>query len=150
MKIKLFLICLFLLNLSLAKAQRISFIVDKNRDEVINLVGKLQGTLSKDGPFDAIKDDRLFTTTIPIKDEVYPSVNNKNYLIVKYKNRPVRAMITSLWLINIEKMTATKTKVSCTLVNVTPGKSSARSIDSDETFSSGKFEKQLKDFILKK
>jgi hypothetical protein len=150
MKIKLFLICLFLLNLSLAKAQKISFIVDKNRDEVINLVSKLQSTLSKDGPFDAIKDDRLFTTTISIKDEAYPSINHKNYLIVKYKNKPVKAMITSLWLINIEKMIATKTRVSCTLVNVTPAKSSAKSIDSDETFSSGKFEKQLKDFVLKK
>lgn len=150
MKNKLLLICLFLLNLSLAKAQKISFVVDKNRDEAINLVNKFQSALSKDGPSDAVKDDRLFTTTISIKDEVYPSVNHKNDLIVKYRNKPVKAMITSLWLINIEKLTATKTRVSCTLVNVTPGKSSSKSIDSDETFSSGKFEKQLKDFILKK
>ncbi|WP_426328074.1 hypothetical protein [Pedobacter sp. R-06] len=55
MKNKLLLIGMFLLNLSLVKAQKISFIVDKNRDEVINLVSKLQSTLSKDGPFDAIK-----------------------------------------------------------------------------------------------
>ncbi|MDQ0967580.1 hypothetical protein QFZ20_002983 [Flavobacterium sp. W4I14] len=147
MKNKLLLICLLLLNLSIAKAQEISFVVDKNREEVIKLVGKLQSSLSK-GPFDALKDDRLFSTTISIKNEIYPAVNHKNYLVVKYKNKPSKAKISSTWYISVEKISPTKTKVTSNLVIVTASEGK-KNVDSEETFSSGKLEKQLKDSVEK-
>jgi hypothetical protein len=148
MKNKLLFACLLLLNFSIAKAQKTSFVVDKNREEVIKLVGKLQSSLSN-GPFDAIKDDRLFSTVISIKDEAYPSVDHKSYLVVKYKNKPSRAKISSTWYISVEKLSPAKTKVTSNLV-IVKASEGKKNVDSEETFSSGKLEKQLKDFIEKK
>lgn len=137
-------------SFSLVKAQEVSFVVNKNRDQVINLVFKLQSSLSKGEVFDTIKDDRLFTTGIRIKDEIYLSNDRKNYLNVKYINRPSKAIISSFWLISLIKLSPTKTKVSSTLISVTPNESNKNNIDAEETISTGKFEKQLRDLLEKK
>lgn len=146
MKIKHLLIGLLLIKASLSFAQEKTFTVDKNFNATIELVGKLQSQLA-DEEFDAVKSDNMFATDIVIKKEQYGLSPKDNFLLLKYKSKPIKATVSSTWNITLKIISADKTSVKVRLAKIEADKLSKLQIDPAKTTSSGKLEKMLKNFI---
>ncbi|WP_316802467.1 hypothetical protein [Pedobacter nototheniae] len=146
MKIKHLLTCLLFLKATYSFAQQKTFTVDKNLNETIDLVSKFQSQLTNQ-EFDAVKGDDIFLTDIAINKEQYSLSSKDNFLILKYKNKPVKAIISSSWNIKLQGITGNKTTITLSLKKIDPDRTSKPQIDLTKTKSSGKLEAMLKNFI---
>lgn len=148
MKKTYLILSILLLNITLSIAQEKVFIVNRNFDKVIDRVSQFQSALVSDGGFDAAKSDKVFSTNILIKNEKYGRGTRNNYLVLKYKSQSMKALVSTTWDIKLTKVTPVKTKITVSLVKIESDQSSRLKIDILKSVSSGKLEKQLKDYVL--
>lgn len=144
MKKQFLLLSIFLLSVTISVAQEKTFVVNRDFETVINSISKLQSSLMKDEVADASKSDKKFNTDIMINKEKYGTGNGNNYLVLKYKKKKTNVAVSSVWGIVIEKLTATKTKVSVLLKRIKSEDTTKAQVDIAKTISSGKLEKQVK------
>jgi hypothetical protein len=146
MKKRILVLSILLLNAIYAFAQEKEFVIDKEFNDVITQVSNFQNQFLDDFA-SASGDDKIFETEINIKEEQYLERTGSNYLKLKYKNKEGIAIMTSNWSIKLEKISNNKTKVLITLMASQPDNLYKKNIDIAKTVSSGKLEKDLKDYI---
>ncbi|NRS87178.1 hypothetical protein HNQ02_000078 [Flavobacterium sp. 7E] len=139
MKNKITLSVLFL-NMICVFAQEKEFIVNDNLDNLISKASSFQSSLY-DGMTDASMSDTKFETDLIVENEEYDSAINDNYLKIKLTT-PLS--ITSNWNLVLQKISSSQTKVSVTLAKAV---SNNKVLKMEQTASSGKLEKDLKEYL---
>ena len=151
MNYKLFL-TLFVLIFNFNFGQKTEFTVPKNMEELQNTIFDFKNDFTRnDGVTDAVAGDNEFSTSVDLYDLKFDSNNKNPYLNLALKKgaKPQQFIQKAIWSVSMKKVAAKSTKVSVFLQEIIPDNWSKKEVDINLTKSTGKLEKELKEFLLK-
>lgn len=154
MKIKLnhkIALLLFIVCFSLFFGQKVEFTVQKDIGTLQNSIFYFKNDFTKDEAKDAAASDVDFSTTVDLYNLKY-DVDYKNpYLDLAVKNgsKPKQFIQQAVWAVHLKKISPKSTKVTVYLEKIVPDSWSKKEVDVKLTKSTGKVEKEIKEFLLK-
>ncbi|WP_123942332.1 hypothetical protein [Chryseobacterium sp. G0186] len=155
MKLKLnhrILTLIFMICFSLSFGQKVEFTVAKNIEVLENVIFEFENDFTKNGATDALASASVgsFTTNIDLFDLKYDADYKNPYLeLALNKGAKSKQFIQKAsWNVTLNKISKKSTKVSIFLENITPDSWSKKEVDVKQTKSTGKLEKEIKEFLL--
>lgn len=153
MKIKLnhkLSILAFILCFSLHFGQKIEFNVPKDIETLQNSIFDFQNDFTKDEAKAAAASDSDFSTTVDLYNLKYEGDEKNPYLDLALKGgaKPNQFIQQAIWNVNMKKVSSKSTKVTVFLEKVVPDSWSKKEVDTKLTKSTGKLEKEIKEFLL--
>ncbi|MGU3376046.1 hypothetical protein [Chryseobacterium sp. M5A1_1a] len=155
MKLKLnhkILTLIFLVCFSLSFGQKVEFTVAKNIEVLENIIFNFENDFTKnEGVASAASaSDGGFSTTIDLYNLKYDASYKNPYLeLVLNKGAKSKQFIQhASWNVTLNKLSKKSTKVTIFLENITPDSWSKKEVDVKQTKSTGKLEKEIKEFLL--
>jgi phenylpyruvate tautomerase PptA (4-oxalocrotonate tautomerase family) len=146
---KLFL-TLFILISILNFGQKTEFTVPKNIEELQNTIFDFKNDFTRDEAKAAAAGDNEFSTTVDLYDLKFDANEKNPYLNLAVKNgaKPKQFIQKAIWNVSMKKVSAKSTKISVFLEEVNPDSWSKKEVDVKLTKSTGKLEKEIKEFLL--
>lgn len=146
---KLFL-TLFILISILNFGQKTEFTIQKNIEELQNTIFDFKNDFTRDEAKAAAAGDNEFSTTVDLYDLKFDANEKNPYLnlAVKHGAKPKQFIQKAIWNVSMKKVSAKSTKISVFLEEVNPDSWSKKEIDVKLTKSTGKLEKEIKEFLL--
>lgn len=146
---KLFL-TLFILIFGLNFGQKVEFTVPKNIEELQNIIFDFKNDFTKDEPKAAAAGDQEFSTTVDLYDLKFDANEKNPYLNLALKKgaKPKQFIQKAIWNVSMKKLSAKSTKVTVFLEEINPDSWSKKEVDVKLTKSTGKLEKEVKEFLL--
>lgn len=146
---KLFL-TLFILISILNFGQKTEFTVPKNIEELQNTIFDFKNDFTRDEAKAAAAGDNEFSTTVDLYDLKFDANEKNPYLNLAVKNgaKPKQFIQKAIWNVSMKKNSAKSTKISVFLEEVNPDSWSKKEVDVKLTKSTGKLEKEIKEFLL--
>lgn len=146
---KLFL-TVFILVFTLNFGQKTEFTVPKNIEELQNTIFDFKNDFTRDEAKAAAAGDNEFSTTIDLYDLKFDANEKNPYLILALKNgaKPKQFIQKAIWNVSMKKVSAKSTKISVFLEEINPDSWSKKEVDVKLTKSTGKLEKEVKEFLL--
>lgn len=143
-------ILVFLLSFSLYFGQKIEFNIPKDIETLQNSIFYFQNNFTKDEAKAAAASDSDFSTTVDLYNLKYEGDKKNPYLDLALKTgaKPKQFIQQAIWNVNMKKISAKSTKVTVFLEKVVPDSWSKKEVDTKLTKSSGKLEKEIKEFLL--
>lgn len=146
---KLFL-TLFILIFTLNFGQKTEFTVPKNIEELQNTIFDFKNDFTRDEAKAAAAGDNEFSTTVDLYDLKFDANEKNPYLNLAVKNgaKPKQFIQKAIWNVSMKKVSANSTKISVFLEEINPDSWSKKEVDVKLTKSTGKLEKEIKEFLL--
>lgn len=146
---KLFL-TLFILVFALNFGQKTEFTVPKDIETLQNTIFDFANDFTKDEPKAAAAGDNEFSTTVDLYDLKFDSNEKNPYLDLALKKgaKPKQFIQKAIWNVSMKKLSAKSTKVTVFLEEINPDNWSKKEVDVKLTKSTGKLEKEVKEFLL--
>lgn len=146
---KLFL-TLFILISTLNFGQKTEFTVPKNIEELQNTIFDFKNDFTRDEAKAAAAGDNEFSTTVDLYDLKFDANEKNPYLNLALKNgaKPKQFIQKAIWNVSMKKVSAKSTKISVFLEEINPDSWSKKEVDVKLTKSTGKLEKEVKEFLL--
>lgn len=146
---KLFL-TLFILISTLNFGQKTEFTVPKNIEELQNTIFDFKNDFTRDEAKAAAAGDNEFSTTVDLYDLKFDANEKNPYLNLALKNgaKPKQFIQKAIWNVSMKKVSAKSTKISVFLEEIIPDSWSKKEVDVKLTKSTGKLEKEIKEFLL--
>ncbi|AYN00051.1 hypothetical protein [Chryseobacterium sp. 3008163] len=146
---KLFL-TLFILISTLNFGQKTEFTVPKNIEELQNTLFDFKNDFTRDEAKAAAAGDNEFSTTVDLYDLKFDANEKNPYLNLAVKNgaKPKQFIQKATWNVSMKKVSAKSTKISVFLEEINPDSWSKKEVDVKLTKSTGKLEKEVKEFLL--
>jgi len=146
---KLFL-TLFILISTLNFGQKTEFTVPKNIEELQNILFDFKNDFTRDETKAAAAGDNEFSTTIDLYDLKFDANEKNPYLNLAVKNgaKPKQFIQKAIWNVSMKKVSAKNTKINIFLEEISPDSWSKKEVDVKLTKSTGKLEKEIKEFLL--
>jgi len=153
MKIKLnhkLSILVLMLSFSLYFGQKLEFNVPKDIETLQNSIFYFQNDFTKDEAKAAAASDSDFSTTVDLYNLKYDSDTKNPYLDLALKAgaKPKQFIQQAIWTVNMKKVSSKSTKVTVYLDKILPDSWSKKEVDTKLTKSTGKLEKEIKEFLL--
>ena len=153
MKFKLkrnIIILALMLCYGLSFGQKVEFTVPKNIEALENLIFNFKNEFTNDEPKAAAAGGDHFSTTIDLYNLKYDKDIQNPYLNLALKKgaKPKQFIEQANWNITFDKISKKSTKVSIFLERVVPDRFSKKDVDTKQTKSTGKVEKEIKEFLL--
>ncbi|GEN72212.1 hypothetical protein [Chryseobacterium lathyri] len=145
-----FSIFVFILSFSLYFGQKVEFNVPQDIETLQNSIFYFQNDFTKDEAKAAAASDRDFSTTVDLYNLKYDADTKNPYLDLALKSgsKPKQFIQQAVWNVNLKKISAKSTKVTVFLEKVIPDSWSKKEVDTKLTKSTGKVEKEIKEFLL--
>ncbi|MGK6342718.1 hypothetical protein ACMGDK_10790 [Chryseobacterium sp. DT-3] len=143
-------ILILLLSFSLYFGQKTEFNVPKDIETLQNSIFYFQNDFTKDEAKAAAASDRDFSTTVDLYNLKYDADTKNPYLdlVLKSGSKPKQFIQQAVWNVNMKKISSKSTKVTVFLEKVVPDSWSKKEVDTKLTKSTGKLEKEIKEFLL--
>lgn len=143
-------ILILLLSFSLYFGQKVEFNVPKDIETLQNSIFYFQNDFTKDEAKAAAASDSDFSTTVDLYNLKYDADAKNPYLDLALKNgsKPKQFIQQAIWNVNMKKVSSKSTKVTVFLEKVIPDSWSKKEVDTKLTKSTGKVEKEIKEFLL--
>jgi len=143
-------ILIFLLSFGLYFGQKVEFNVPKDIQTLQNSIFDFKNEFTKDEAKAAAASDTDFSTTVELYDLKYEGTQKNPYLDLALKTgaKPKQFIQQAVWNINMKKVSAKSTKITVFLEKVVPDSWSKKEVDTKLTKSTGKLEKEIKEFLL--
>lgn len=153
MKIKLnhkLALLIFILSFSLYFGQKVEFNVPKDIETLKNSIFYFQNDFTKDEAKAAAASDNEFSTTVDLYNLKYDADGKNPYLDLALKSgsKPKQFIQQAIWNVSMKKVSSKSTKVNVFLEKVIPDSWSKKDVDTKLTKSTGKLEKEIKEFLL--
>ncbi|SIS52026.1 hypothetical protein SAMN05421786_10110 [Chryseobacterium ureilyticum] len=155
MKIKLnqkLSLLIFLVYFGLSFGQKVEFTVPKNIEVLESIIFDFENDFTKNSAMDAAATamGSGFSTNIDLYNLKYDAGSKNPYLeLALNKGAKSKQFIQQAsWNITFTKISKKSTKVSIFLENITPDRLSKKDVDVKQTKSTGKVEKEIKEFLL--
>lgn len=154
MKIKLnhkFSILVFMLSFSLYFGQKVEFNIPKDIETLQNSIFYFHNDFTKDEAKAAAASDSDFSTTVDLYNLKYDAGSKNPYLDLALKSgsKPRQFIQQAVWNVSMKKISGKSTKVTVFLEKVIPDSWSKKEVDTKLSKSTGKLEKEIKEFLLK-
>ncbi|MBB6370816.1 hypothetical protein [Chryseobacterium shigense] len=140
----------FIFSFSLYFGQKIEFNIPKDIETLQNSIFYFQNDFTKDEAKAAAASDSDFSTTVDLYN-LNDDADNKNpylALAVKSGGKPKQFIQQAIWNVNMKKVSSNNTKVTVFLEKIIPDSWSKKEVDTKLTKSTGKLEKEIKEFLL--
>ena len=146
---KLFL-ALFILVFALNFGQKTEFTVPKDIEALQNTIFDFTNDFTKDEPKAAAAGDNEFSTTVDLYYLKFDTNYKNPYLdlVLKKGAKPKQFIQKAIWNVSMKKLSAKSTKVTVFLEEINPDNWSKKEVDVKLTKSTGKLEKEIKEFLL--
>lgn len=143
-------ILIFILSFSLYFGQKVEFNVPKDIETLQNSIFDFKNDFTQDEAKAAAASDTDFTTTVDLYHLKYEGDQKNPYLTLALKNgaKSKQFIQQAVWNVNMKKVSAKSTKVTVFLEKVIPDSWSKKEVDTKLTKSTGKVEKEIKEFLL--
>jgi hypothetical protein len=143
-------ILIFILSFSLYFGQKIEFDVPKNMETLQNAILYFENDFTENGAKDAAASGENFSTTVDLYNLKYDEGNKNPYLNLALKSgaKPKQNIQQASWNVSLKKVSSSKTKVTVFLEKIIPDSWSKKEVDTKLTKSTGKVEKEIKEFLL--
>jgi hypothetical protein len=143
-------IFIFTLCFSLYFGQKIEFTVPKDIETLQNSIFYFQNDFTKDEAKAAAASDSDFSTTVDLYNLKYDGDNKNPYLNLALKSgaKQKQFIQQAIWTVNMKKASSKSTKVTVYLDKIVPDSWSKKEVDTKLTKSTGKLEKEVKEFLL--
>ncbi|NML72054.1 hypothetical protein HHL23_19985 [Chryseobacterium sp. RP-3-3] len=143
-------ILIFLLSFSLYFGQKVEFNVPKDIQTLQNSIFDFKNDFTKDEAKAAAASDTDFSTTVELYDLKYEGTQKNPYLDLALKTgaKPKQFIQQAVWNVNMKKVSSKSTKVTVFLEKVVLDSWSKKEVDTKLTKSTGKLEKEIKEFLL--
>ncbi|MDP9960331.1 hypothetical protein [Chryseobacterium lathyri] len=140
----------FILSFSLYFGQKVEFNIPKDMETLQNSISYFQNDFTKDEAKDAAVSDSDFLTTVNLYNLKYEGDEKNPYLDLALKSgaKPKQFIQQAVWNVNMKKVSSKSTKVTVFLEKVVPDSWSKKEVDTKLTKSTGKLEKEIKEFLL--
>ncbi|WP_123912011.1 hypothetical protein [Chryseobacterium shigense] len=143
-------ILIFLLSFSLYFGQKVEFNIPKDIQTLQNSIFDFKNDFTKDEAKAAAASDTDFSTTVELYDLKYEGTQKNPYLDLALKTgaKSKQFIQQAVWNVNMKKVSSKSTKVTVFLEKVVPDSWSKKEVDTKLTKSTGKLEKEIKEFLL--
>lgn len=143
-------ILVFILSFSLYFGQKVEFNVPKDIETLQNSIFDFKNDFTQDDARDASASDTDFSTTVDLYHLKYDGNKKNPYLTLSLKNgaQSKQFIQQAVWNVNMKKVSSKNTKVTIFLEKVIPDSWSKKEVDTKLTKSTGKVEKEIKEFLL--
>ncbi len=143
-------ILIFLLSFSLYFGQKVEFNVPKDIQTLQNSIFDFKNNFTRDEAKAAAASDTDFSTTVALYDLKYDGAEKNPYLHLALKTgaKPKQFIQQAVWNVNMKKISSKNTKVTVFLEKAVPDSWSKKEVDTKQTRSTGKLEKEIKEFLL--
>ncbi|PIF46916.1 hypothetical protein CLU96_3962 [Chryseobacterium sp. 52] len=143
-------ILVFILSFSLYFGQKVEFNIPKDIETLQNSIFDFKNDFTKDEAKAAAASDSDFSTTVDLYHLKYEGDKKNPYLDLAVKSgaKPKQFIQQAIWNINMKKVSAKSTKVTVFLEKIIPDSWSKKEVDTKLTKSTGKLEKEIKEFLL--
>lgn len=153
MKIKLnhkLSILIFILSFSLYFGQKVEFNIPKDMETLQNSIFHFKNDFTKDEVKDAAASDNDFSTTVNLYNLKYDAGSKNPYLDLALKSgsKPKQFIEQAIWKVNLKKISSKSTKATIFLEQIIPDSWSKKEVDTKLSKSTGKLEKEIKEFLL--
>lgn len=143
---------IFIIYFSMSFGQKVEFTVPKNIEVLENIIFDFENDFTKNDGMAAAAaaSDGGFSTTIDLHNLKYDADYKNPYLelAVNKGAKPKQFIQRASWNVTLAKISKKSTKVSIFLENITPDSWSKKEVDVKQTKSTGKLEKEIKEFLL--
>lgn len=141
---------LFILISTLNFGQKTEFTVPKNIEELQNTIFDFKNDFTRDEAKAAAAGDNEFSTTVDLYDLKFDANEKNPYLNLAVKSgaKPKQFIQKAIWNVSMKKASAKSTKISVFLEEINPDSWSKKEVDVKLTKSTGKLEKEIKEFLL--
>lgn len=143
-------VTILLLIFNLNFGQKTEFNIPKNIEELQSSILDFQNDFTRNDAKTAAAGDNEFSTTIDLYDLKFDSGIKNPYLNLALKKgaKPKQFIQKAIWNVSMKKVSPKSTKVVVFLEEITPDNWSKQEVDVKLTKSTGKLEKEIKEFLL--
>jgi len=143
-------IFVFILSFSLYFGQKVEFNVPKDVETLQNSIFYFQNDFTRDEAKAAAASDSDFSTTVDLYNLKYDADTKNPYLDLALKSgsKPKQFIKQAIWNVNMKKVSSKSTKITVFLEKIVPDSGSKKEVDTKLTKSTGKLEKEIKEFLL--
>ncbi|SHG38773.1 hypothetical protein [Chryseobacterium vrystaatense] len=140
----------FILSFSLYFGQKAEFNIPKDIETLQNSIFHFQNDFTKDEAKVAAASDSDFSTTVDLYNLKYDAGSKNPYLDLALKSgsKPKQFIQQAVWNVTMKKVSGKSTKVTVFLEKVIPDSWSKKEVDTKLSKSTGKLEKEIKEFLL--
>lgn len=140
----------FMICFILSFGQKVEFTVPKNIETLENIIFRFENQFTKDEPKAAAAGGESFSTTVDLYHLKYDNGIQNPYLALALKKgaKPKQFIEQANWNVTFDKISKKNTKVTIFLERVVPDRFSKKDVDTRLTQSTGKVEKEIKEFLL--
>ncbi|AZA63870.1 hypothetical protein EG345_03590 [Chryseobacterium carnipullorum] len=140
----------FLLSFSLYFGQKVEFNIPKDIQTLQNSIFNFKNDFTRDEAKAAAASDTDFSTTVELYDLKYEGSQKNPYLDLALKTgaKSKQFIQQAVWNVNMKKVSSKSTKITVFLEKVVPDSWSKKEVDTKLTKSTGKLEKEIKEFLL--
>lgn len=140
----------FLLSFSLYFGQKVEFNIPKDIQTLQNSIFDFKNDFTKDEAKAAAASDTDFSTTVELYDLKYEGSQKNPYLdlVLKTGAKSKQFIQQAVWNVNMKKVSSKSTKITVFLEKIVPDSWSKKEVDTKLTKSTGKLEKEIKEFLL--
>lgn len=145
------LLALFVLIFNFNFGQKTEFTVPKNIEELHNIISDFKNDFTReDVATDAAAGNNEFTASVDLYDLKFDSNEKNPYLNLALKNgaKPKQFIQKAIWNVSMKKVSAKSTKVTVFLEEIIPDSWSKKEVNVKLTKSTGKLEKEIKEFLV--
>ncbi|WP_162926070.1 hypothetical protein [Chryseobacterium aurantiacum] len=143
---------IFIICFSMSFGQKVEFTVPKNIEILENVIFNFENDFTKNESMDAAASTAVgsFSTNINLYNLKYDAGSKNPYLELALNKgaKPKQFIQQASWNVTLTKISKKSTKVSIFLENITPDSWSKKEVDVKQSKSTGKLEKEIKEFLL--